>query len=57
MISKDIIYKNHILKTPIQIISNFEEDGYKVLLWLYGPWKTFKNYDANVIGKILEQPK
>lgn len=32
------------------------EDGYKVLLWLYGPWKTFKNYDANVIGKILKRP-
>jgi hypothetical protein len=32
------------------------EDGYKVLVWLYGPWTTFKNYDVNVIGKILEQP-
>lgn len=32
------------------------EDGYKVLLWLYGPWKTFKNYDANVIGQILKRP-
>jgi rhamnogalacturonyl hydrolase YesR len=33
------------------------DEGYKVLLWLYGPWKTFKNYDANVVGKILEKPE
>lgn len=38
---------------PIVVAS----EGYKVLVWLYGPWKTFKNYDANVIGKILEQPE
>lgn len=33
------------------------DEGYKVLLWLYGPWKTFKNYDVNVVGKILEYPE
>ena len=31
-------------------------EGYKVLLWLYGPWHTYLNYDSNVIGKILEKP-
>jgi len=33
------------------------DEGYKVLLWLYGPWHTFKNYDSNVVGKILEKPE
>ncbi|XMO85158.1 glycoside hydrolase family 88 protein [Algibacter sp. AS12] len=32
-------------------------DGYKVLLWLYGPWHNYLNYDSNVIGKILEKPE
>lgn len=32
------------------------KDGYKALLWLYGPWNTFVNYDVNVVGKILERP-
>jgi len=31
-------------------------EGYKVLLWLNGPWDTFVNYDANVKGVILERP-
>ncbi|TNJ43802.1 glycoside hydrolase family 88 protein [Tamlana fucoidanivorans] len=33
------------------------KDGYKVLLWLYGPWYNFLDYDVNVIGKILEKPE
>jgi len=32
------------------------DDGNKVLLWLYGPWHTFKNYDTNVVGIILKRP-
>jgi len=32
-------------------------EGYKVLLWLYGPWHSYVNYDSNVIGKILERPE
>lgn len=31
-------------------------EGYKVLLWLYGPWYDYLNYDSNVIGIILEKP-
>lgn len=33
------------------------EEGYKVLLWLYGPWYSYTNYDSNVIGKILKKPE
>lgn len=33
------------------------DEGYKALLWLYGPWYSFVNYDANVVGIILERPK
>ncbi len=33
------------------------DEGYKVLLWLYGPWQSFKNYDSNVVGIILEKPE
>ncbi len=32
-------------------------EGYKVLLWLYGPWHHYEDYDANVIGVILEKPE
>ena len=31
-------------------------EGYKVLLWLHGPWHTFTNYDVDVAGMILERP-
>lgn len=31
-------------------------EGYKVLLWLNGPWYHFQDYDANVQGIILEKP-
>lgn len=31
--------------------------GYKVLLWLYGPWHTYLNYDTDVVGLILEKPE
>lgn len=31
-------------------------EGYKVLLWLQGPWFTFTSYDVDVVGKILERP-
>jgi hypothetical protein len=32
------------------------DEGYKVLLWLYGPWQSFTNYDSNVVGIILKKP-
>ena len=32
-------------------------DGYKVLMWLYGPWHDYLNYDSNVVGVILEKPE
>lgn len=31
-------------------------EGYKVLLWLYGPWHDYMDYDSNVVGVILEKP-
>jgi len=30
-------------------------EGYKVLLWLHGEWSTYKNYDVDVVGKILSR--
>jgi rhamnogalacturonyl hydrolase YesR len=33
------------------------DEGYKVLLWLYGPWQYYTNYDSNVVGIILEKPE
>lgn len=32
-------------------------EGYKVLLWLYGPWYGYENYDSNIVGIILEKPE
>ena len=31
-------------------------EGYKVLIWLNGPWKTYTDYDVDVVGMILEHP-
>ncbi len=31
-------------------------DGYKVLLWLNGPWDTYVRYNVDVPGIILERP-
>ncbi|TXE09792.1 glycosyl hydrolase [Seonamhaeicola algicola] len=31
--------------------------GYKVLLWLNGPWYDYENYNSNVQGIILEKPE
>ncbi len=33
------------------------DEGYKVLLWLNGPWYHFQDYDSNVQGIILEKPE
>ena len=33
------------------------DEGYKVLLWLNGPWNTFKDYHVDVTGIILKKPK
>jgi hypothetical protein len=30
--------------------------GYKVLLWLSGPWNTFVDYNSEVVGIVLEKP-
>ncbi|TXG35900.1 glycoside hydrolase family 88 protein [Seonamhaeicola maritimus] len=35
------------------VVSN---EGYKVLLWLNGPWYDYMNYNSNVQGIILEKP-
>jgi hypothetical protein len=31
-------------------------DGYKVLLWLRGPWSTYTSYRTNAVGVILQRP-
>jgi hypothetical protein len=31
-------------------------EGYKVVMWLNGPWATYKDYDSNVMGIVLEKP-
>jgi hypothetical protein len=48
-LTKNSTYRNI---RPI-VVAN---EGYKVLLWLYGPWYNYFNYDVNVIGVILETP-
>lgn len=32
-------------------------EGYRVALWLSGPWRTFVDYESNVVGRILERPE
>ncbi|WP_242094165.1 glycoside hydrolase family 88 protein [Aestuariivivens sediminicola] len=32
------------------------DEGYKVLLWLNGPWHDYTDYDADVKGIILDKP-
>ena len=32
-------------------------DGYKTLLWLSGPWNTYRDYYSKVKGMILEIPE
>jgi hypothetical protein len=31
-------------------------EGYKVLLWLRGPWRTFLDYESDIVGVVLQQP-
>lgn len=31
-------------------------DGYTVLIWLHGPWNTYKDYATDVVGLVLERP-
>lgn len=31
-------------------------DGYKVLLWLKGPWNTYTDYKTDIVGLVLQQP-
>ncbi|WP_299557054.1 glycoside hydrolase family 88 protein [Seonamhaeicola sp.] len=49
-ITSDSNYRNI---RPI-VVAN---EGYKVLLWLNGPWYDYLNYDSNVQGIILEKPE
>lgn len=30
--------------------------GYKVLLWLHGPWSTYTDYRSDAVGRVLERP-
>ena len=34
-----------------------EEGGYKVLLWLRGEYKTYTDYDCDIVGVVLELPR
>ncbi len=49
-ITKNSNYRNI---RPI-VVAN---EGYKVLLWLNGPWDDFTNYASDVQGIILEKPE
>ncbi len=31
-------------------------DGYQVLVWLRGDYETYKKYDCDIVGLVLEQP-
>lgn len=32
-------------------------EGYKVLLWMTGPWENYQDYDSTIVGHVLERPK
>jgi hypothetical protein len=32
-------------------------EGYKLVLWLSGPWNTYLDYDVDVLGLVLETPQ
>ena len=32
-------------------------EGYSVLIWLRGPWNTFRDYHSDVVGIVLKSPK
>jgi len=32
-------------------------EGYKVLIWLKGSWNTYRDYDVDVTGVVLERPE
>lgn len=31
-------------------------DGYKVLVWMHGEYNTYKDYDCDIVGLVLERP-
>ncbi len=31
--------------------------GYKVVLWLSGPWNTYRDYDSRIVGLVLDRPE
>jgi len=57
--SLNIKWKAITSKSPYRNIRPIvvSDEGYKVLLWLYGPWYSYTNYDSNVIGIILKRPE
>jgi len=57
--SLNIKWKAITSKSPYRNIRPIvvSDEGYKVLLWLYGPWYSYMNYDSNVVGIILKRPE
>lgn len=37
---------------PIFIVG----EGYEIVIWLRGPWRTYTDYESDVVGVILSQP-
>ena len=31
-------------------------DGYEVVIWLSGPWRTYTDYESDVVGVVLKRP-
>jgi hypothetical protein len=31
-------------------------EGYKVLMWLSGPWQHYMSYQSDAVGHVLERP-
>lgn len=31
-------------------------EGYRVVLWLRGPWRTFTDYESDVVGMVIDRP-
>lgn len=32
-------------------------EGYKVLLWMSGPYSTYQDYDSDIVGHVLQRPE
>jgi hypothetical protein len=31
-------------------------EGYKVLIWMRGDYRTYADYDCDIVGTVLERP-